>query len=344
MPKLLTDNQVQELKQAHRAVRDKRVADWIKAIIMVNDGYEYEEIRKVLLLDESTVRRAVKRFKDRGVNGLLETKYIGGNNKKLTAKQEEQLRRFLEINTQRDTLAIQEHVNSLYKVNYSQSGITSLLHRLGFVYKKPRVIPGKVDKKKQEQFIKKYNRIKAGLKEEDKIYFGDASHPTHNTKAEYGWILRGKKNDKYIKTNTGRQRLNLNGVINLEEQTAIVNHEETVNKEAVIQILEGIKEAQPRGKVYIIWDNARYHHAKDVKAWLSENKRFKILFLPPYSPNLNIIERLWRFYHKKVTANQYFESFEEFKRQTLDFFKDLNKYEAELTTLLTDNFQTFPAI
>jgi transposase len=71
--------------------------------------------------------------------------------------------------------------------------------------------------------------------------------------------------------------------------------------------------------------------------------RFKLLFLPPYSPNLNLIERLWRFFHQKVTYNHYFETFGEFKDAALTFFKNLKQYEKELSTLLTDSFQLFPA-
>jgi len=344
MSKILTKEEIVSLKDAHRLVANKRIADWIKAILMVDDGYGYGEIERVLLLNESTVRRAIKRFKKRGVNGLLETKYIGGNNKLLTNAEEKQIKVFLEINTQQTTIEIRDHIKTVYQVKYSLSGVTKLLHRLGFTYKKPKIIPGKADLKKQDKFIKKYNRVKENLRENDRIYFGDASHPTHNTKADYGWILKGKKNDKWIKSNTGRKRLNLNGVINLKHQEAIVLSEETINADAVISLLEKIKKKQPKGKAYLIWDNARYHHAKKVKEWLNKNKRFKILFLPPYSPNLNIIERLWRFYHKKVTASQYFESFEEFKRKTLDFFKNLKKYKKELSSLLTDNFQTFDPV
>jgi len=340
MPKILTDEEIISLKEKHKLIANKRIADWIKAILMLDQGYSYEEIENVLLISEDTTRRAVNRFKKDGVNGLVTSRYQGGESF-LSDKQEQDLKLFLSINTQQTTVEIQEHIFDLYRVKYSTSGVTKLLHRLGFTYKKPKIIPGKVDLKKQDKFIKKYNRVKKNLRKNDRIYFGDASHPTHNTKADYGWILKGKKNDKYIKTNTGRKRLNLNGVINLEHHTAIVTHEETINADAVIRLLEGIKKKQPKGKAYLIWDNARYHHAIKVREWLSKNKRFKILFLPPYSPNLNIIERLWRFYHKKVTASQYFENFEEFKRKTLDFFKNLKKHKKELSSLLTDNFQTF---
>lgn len=186
------------------------------------------------------------------------------------------------------------------------------------------------------------DRIKAVLGQNDQIYFLDATHPQHNTQPEYGWILKGKENDKCIKTNSGRDRLNLNVALSLYDKTAIVLEEETINAEATINLLKAIAEKQKRGKVYIILDNAKHHHALLVRRWCLHHPRFKLIFLPAYSPNLNLIERLWRFFHQRVTWNRYFETFEEFKTTTLAFFKNLKQYQTELSTLLTDNFQRLP--
>ncbi len=81
-------------------------------------------------------------------------------------------------------------------------GITKLLHRLGFAYKKPKIIPGKVDRVKQEAFLKTYWETKASLGVKDRMYFLDSTHPQHNTQPSYGWILKGKTNDKLVKTNS----------------------------------------------------------------------------------------------------------------------------------------------
>ncbi len=89
-------------------------------------------------------------------------------------------------------------------------------------------------------------------------------------------------------------------------------------------------------------DKASHHRSKQVALWLKRHRRFKALFLPAYSPNLNLIERLWRFFHTKVAWNRYFETFKEFRRVTLRFFKNMARYGPELDKLLTDNFQLIP--
>lgn len=337
----LTEEQVTVLKQAHKTIKDKKLADRIKAVLSLNAGFSYSNIATILLLDEGTLRRYVQRFQEKGIDGLLEYRYNGGQSR-LTILQQKAVKEYFTEQTPQTAKQAVAYIQSMYGIRYSQIGITKVLHRLGFVYKNPKVIPGKVDIDKQEAFLKQYKTTKAGLGEKDRIYFLDATHPQHNTKPFYGWILKGKAYDKYIKTNSGRDRLNLNGAINYQEKTAIVLEEKTINQEATLRLLEAIKKNQKSGKVYLILDNAKYHHAKLVRNWILNHPRFKLLYLPAYSPNLNLIERLWRFFHQKVTNNRYFETFKEFKQETLNFFENLKQYETELTTLLTDNFQTLP--
>lgn len=337
----LTEEQVTQLKLAHKQTREKKLADRIKAILYVHFGLSYREIAKLLLFDEVTVRRYYKQFQERGIEGLLEYRYSGGYSR-LTTIQKQGIKDYFKEHTPRTAKEAVDQIQKTHGVVYSMIGVTKLLHRLGFVYKKPKVIPGKVDRLKQEAFLQTYQETKAKLGSNDSMYFLDSTHPQHNTKPSYGWILKGKANDKYIKTNSGRDRLNLNGALNINDKTAIVLEEKTINAIAMINLLGVIAKKQRRGKVYVVLDNAKHHHAVVVRRWRLHHPRFKFMFLPTYSPNLNLIERLWRFFHQKVTWNRYFETFKEFKSTTLEFFKNLNLYQKELSTLLTDKFQLLP--
>ncbi len=341
MPKLvLSDSEVLALKFAHKSTRDKKVADRIKAIIYLHFGLSYKEVAKLLFFDEVTLSRYVKKFKAEGVEGLMEMRYKGGQTK-LTDFQETELKNYLTSNTKRTAKEICNFIEEKYKIKFSVIGVTKLLHRLGFSYKKPKVIPGKADNLKQAEFVAKYKEIKEALKPHDQIYFVDSTHPEHNTKPSCGWILKGKANDKIIKTNTGRERLNLAGALNLNTKEALVLSEKTINKFVTLKLIKKLQKAQPTGKIYLILDNASYHHAKLVSNYV-KRKRVKLIFLPSYSPNLNTIERLWKFFHIQVTYNHYFETFEEFKQESLRFFRNLQRYKPELETLLTDNFQLLP--
>ena len=118
--------------------------------------------------------------------------------------------------------------------------------------------------------------------------------------------------------------------------------EETINRYAMMRLLLTLEEKQPMGEIYVIADNASYNHSYTLNLFLDDHPRIHLKYLPPYSPNLNIIERLWRFFHEKH-HDKYFEKFKEFEEAVLTFFQNINQYNGELKTLLTDSFQTLPA-
>jgi len=343
MPKgFLTEEQYQLLRLAHKAQREKRLADRIKAILMLHSGFTYFQITQALLIDETTTRRYLTQYQHKGIDGLLEMHYSGGSTR-LTTVQEQEIKLFLTVNTKRTAKEIVDYVAKAYSVNYSVIGITKLLHRLGFTYKKPKIVPGKADPVKQEQFLSVYQGIKDNLAAKDQIYFVDSTHPEHNTKPAYGWILKGKINDKYIKTNTGRERLNLTGAIRLNDKQTTVFEGQTVNSKSTLKLIKKLEKKQPVGKIFLILDNASYHHSKEVGNYTKHKRRIKLIFLPPYSPNLNPIERLWRLMHQRLSWNHYFATYYDFRKQTLKFFRNIQNYRPELDTLITDNFQLLPA-
>ncbi|MCP5004367.1 MAG: hypothetical protein GY941_10590 [Planctomycetes bacterium] len=116
-------------------------------------------------------------------------------------------------------------------------------------------------------------------------------------------------------------------------------YSDTINAQSTISLLKKIESKHPESEyVYAICDNARYYRSKKVKEYL-ENSKLKLLFLPPYSPNLNLIERLWKYFRKKVLYNKYYETFDEFKKACKSFFRRSKKYKKDISSLLTENFQ-----
>jgi transposase len=82
----------------------------------------------------------------------------------------------------------------------------------------------------------------------------------------------------------------------------------------------------------------RFHYELMVMEFLKTSKII-LIFLPTYSPNLNLIERLWKFFHEKVTNNRYYKKFEDFEFATMGFFENLSCYKKEFSVRLKDNFQ-----
>ena len=340
MSHFLSSTEVAYLRTMHKKSDRKRVIDKIKAILMLNSGYSYELIAEVLLIDDSTIRRWYTRYKEDGIEGLLADFYLGGGSY-LTEKQQKALIEQLESHVYLTAKEICAYVLKRFKIDYTVKGMTDLLHSLGFRYKKPKHVPGKANIDNQVEFIAAYEKLKKNKKHEDRIYFMDGVHPLHNSQPAYGWIRTGT--DMVLQSNTGRERLNLNGAYNIEDHTAVVQEAESINAQLTVSLLKEMMKNQPLGLLYVILDNARYYRSEMVRNFVKKNNRIKLVFLPPYSPNLNIIERLWKFFKKKITYNKYYEKFSVFREFCLRFFKNLGKYRAELETLMTDNFQLIQA-
>ena len=331
----LSREKIAELESVHRSLRDKRQADRVKAVIALARGWSPAQVAEILLFDEKTSRHYFERYQQDGADALLEDHYQGAT-PKLNDHQMQELDRYLQDHLFTDANAVIAYIDKTYHVHYSVGGVTDLLHRLGFSYKKPAHVPGKQDPAQQEVFIDEYERLKATKGDNDPIYFADATHPQHNSIPAYGWIKKGK--EKALKANCGRQRLNINGAIDSETLEPVTGFYETINAQAALDLFRKIEAKHPDADaIYIIVDNARYYRSRWLKQKLKGTK-IKLIFLPPYSPNLNLIERYWKFFKKKVLNNRYYETFDEFRQACKSFFRKRKKYLPELRTLLTENF------
>lgn len=332
----LTQEELACLQHEHRHAGDKRYADRLKAVYLLGKDWQVSDVAEALLMDRESVRNHYKRYRKGGLKALLSNE-AGGSESALNLQQRNQLSEYLQTHLCLTAKQVAHYVQATWQVSYSERGMSQLLYRLGFVYKKPKLIPGKADAERQRTFIEEYRKLKENLQPEDRIYFMDATHPHHNPIAGYGWIKRGK--DHEIRSNTGRQRLNINGVIDCSDLSAIVRYDDTINAQSTIALFQQIEAQNPNAaRINIICDNARYYHAQVVKDFLT-NSKIELVFLPPYAPNLNLIERFWKFFKKTILYSKYYETFAKFEQACDDFFKGLEKYQTNLRSLLTENFQ-----
>lgn len=332
----LTKSEIIAIRNLHSKCPVKKVADKFKALLLLDKGFSCVEVGEILLLDDDTIRKYRNQYLAQGVDSLLSDNN-NGTQPYLSESQLKKLDAHLQESVYSDSKGIRNWIEQNFNVKYTASGSLSLLKRMGFVYKKPVLTPCKANLEKQKAFVAEYRELKSSLSEEDQIYFVDGVHPQHNTIAEYGWIKKGKT--KHLKTNNGRQRININGAINLDTKQVIFVEDERINAQTMIALLQQILKTQKEGKIHIILDNARYYHAMIVKEFLTDNPRIRLHFLPPYSPNLNIIERLWHILKKKVVYNKFHLRFCDFKTAVMKFFEDEVWMSEEFENVLTDNFQ-----
>jgi transposase len=333
MFKFLSKIQRKELLDELKIERSRRYAERIKVILLLDEGQTYKNISHFLFLDEGTIANYKKRYREGGLVGLITDDYKTKRTK-LNEFEELQLADDVDLNFFLSAKEITFHVKNKFKITYSVSGMNNLLHRLGFTFKKAKGVPGKAKKSDQNRFLNIYR----GLKPHGKVYFGDATHPLHNTILSYGWIKKGC--EKEIFTNSGRNRVNIFGAISINDLDVVTKTYKTIDQFSVCDFLIKLREKNPNGeKLYLILDQGPSNKALAVRA-LAKFFNIKIIFLPAYSPNLNPIERLWKFFKKKVLYGQYYEKFQQFNIVCNSFFKGIQKYRSELKTLITDNFST----
>jgi transposase len=208
--------------------------------------------------------------------------------------------------------------------------------------KKPRLGPGQCPKQ-TIQYENLY-RIKVLLLLSEAgifhLVFGDPTHKVHNTIPGKCWQEKGAKNTMVLSSNSGRKRVTILGFMNPTELkfSSLVTESNADRYSNEIAHKE-LRKDYPDGKeIIVIQDNARYNHSfasgTSIKAL-----NITPFFLPPYCPNLNLIERLWKFMKKKIMKNTYYPTFLDFWQAILNFCGNLNIFYQEIKSIFSQKFQ-----
>ncbi len=211
---------------------------------------------------------------------------------------------------------------------------------MGLRFRKLGMIPAKADADEQAAFLdeKLWPRLRQAQRLRRVVCFVDAAHFVHGTFLGYLWcfvrlLVRGP---------SGRKRFNVLGAIDAvtHELTTVVN-DTVIDAMAVCDLLRKLAGRYAGSPVTLVLDNARYQKCEVVRS-LAAELGIELLYLPAYSPNLNLIERLWKFVKKEVLACRYYEDFARFRAAIVDCLEGVEgKHKAAIASLLTLNFQTF---
>ncbi len=192
----------------------------------------------------------------------------------------------------------------------------------------------------QQEFLQ--NQLQPALnsaaKGEIHLFFIDAAHFVFGTYLCYVWsILR-----LCIRAASGRQRYNVLGSWNaITRELITITNTTVVNKETMCELLMKLAAMKLTKPVTVVLDNARYQRNKTVQDLANELK-IKLLYLPSYSPNLNLIERLWGFMKRTAVYGKYHANFAAFQASIEKVISEINTTHAmALATLMTPRFQTF---
>ena len=318
---------------------ETRLTRRANALLLLDDGMSCQEIAKVLYLDDDTIRYWYELYSEKGPIWLADFGYKG-RACELTAAQQDALKSWVAQSLPQTTTVVGEWIEKSYGVSYSRSALIKLLRRNDMEYRKPELVPPKLDPVKQQVFIDGYEKLLNTLGDDEAVAFADAVHPTHAVRPAGCWAPKDTK--IAIAGTSGRQRLNLHGAVDLETGATHMIEVTTVDAVSTIALLMAIVTMYPTKRlIHVFLDNARYHHAVLVQEWLARHgSRIKLHFIPIYCPHLNPIERLWGLMHRHVTHNRCHATYNDFCRSVLHFLRqEVPKNWAAFCDSVTDNFR-----
>lgn len=306
-----------------------------QAIIMSTEKLSVPDIARFIRYEEQTIREWLTAFEDTRVSSIF-VHYNGNENAaKLTREQKseisETLKRpdglpydFLNISD------IKEYINTTFGVVYeSDQSYYYLLKNCGLSWKLPSPFDIRRNDKLVEQRITEIrNEIKPLLTKSDTVVFAaDEARINYDEEVRRCWLQKGKKTVIKIKRDKSQSQSYF-GALNLLTHKHELIRQNWQDTENTIETLRELTRRYPNKKLYIIWDNARWHRSKELRTLLGTGNEFEhihFIWLPPYAPDENPQEHVWKYGKEKIRS-KHFDSFDELR----------NKFEGSIASKIFD--------
>jgi transposase len=288
------------IARRRQQTRDYRLDMRLSTLLWRDDGMTEFEIAHLLGVCERTVRNWLRLYRQKGLDALC-TLHYKGDPGELTSSQAEQLKAEIQTGRFRCARQVREWIQATFGIACSLSSTKRLLEHLGCSFHKTTGFLFKAHRDKQEEFVQKYEADRPSEGEATRRHFVDACHPVWGLDLVYScWLLHGQR--LLVGIGGGRKGLNILGAYSPqgEEYLDLRVPKGTISAAQVIELLTKMRQRHPETTKFILYlDNARYQHARAVREWVEAEKahgvEFVLDFLPAYSPNLNLIDRLWKF-------------------------------------------------
>lgn len=305
---------------------------------MSEPGPGSERIAAIAGCSRNFVDRLIHSYNNKGIDSVLEIAPIPGRPGRLKGHMDE-ISGKLESEAPRSSAETAHIIRDISGISFSLTWVRETMYRCGLRFIKTQPIPGRACPERQKECISALQPIIDEAEEgKRKLYFMDAVHFTLGAFTCHVWC----KEPLYLKTGAVENRFNLLGCVDPFSLDIIQSHSMVyVDADQTKAFLEKVRAASGDAPVSIVLANARYQHCQAVKDKAAE-LGISLIFLPPYSPNLNIIERLWKYTRRHVLAGKYFDYPARFHEALRHFFGvNYINHKPSLSSLLTLNFQSF---
>jgi transposase len=341
-PIVLTADQQEEIERRREATLDRRIYQRLTAVLAVAAGKSREEVAELLGVSLTQLSQWLRVFRNQGLDSLCEI-HNKGDPGKLTPQQVEQLKAKVSTGCFRNSDQIRHWIQATFSVSYSSSGVKELLKRIGVTYHKVTGFLWKADPDKQHAFVQRVARHQRAAKRQDaprtRRYYVDACHPVWGLDLVFCcWLLLGQR--LLVGMGSGRKRLNILGGYCPDDHEYVDYRltRDNINGEQFINFMRLLRSLHPETEKFILYvDGAKYYDSAVVKAWLKRHPEFHLSQIPAYSPNVNLIERMWKFLRAKALS-RWHQTFEDMQAAVSEGLDHLEDYRGELQTLMTEKF------
>ena len=341
-PIVLTAEEQKEIERRRKGTLDRRVYQRLTAVLAVAAGKTREEVAELLGVGLTQLSEWLRVFRNQGLDALCEI-HNKGDPGKLTPHQIEQLKAKVSTGCFRNSDQIRDWIESSFAVKYSSSGLKDLLKRIGVTYHKVSGFLWKGDPDKQHAFVKRIARHKREAKSQGaprtRRYYVDACHPVWGLDLVFCcWLLLGQR--LLVGMGSGRKRLNILGGYCPDDHEYVDYRltRDNINGEQFVNFLRLLSSLHPETEKFILYvDGAKYFRSPVVKEWLKRHPEFHLSRIPAYSPNVNLIERMWKFMRAKALC-KWHKTFEDMQAAVSEVLDHLENYRGELQSLMTEKF------
>lgn len=310
-------------------------------------GYPRNVVADIARVDLDSVTNYVKRYTDGGLQGLLKDNYAAPKSR-LEAHTGE-LKDLLEKKTPHTVNQAIAMVFEHTGIRLKHTACQAFLKKIGMKCRRCGLMPGKaLDDPKQQEAQQAFhdNKLQPRLDEAKQgqrtVLFVDAAHFVMGAFLGMVWCFARK----VLPSASGRKRHNVLGAYDpIRHEAITVTNDTYINQGVFCEFLDKIAGAYADTgcPITLILDNARYQKCQSVADKAAE-LGIELLYLPPYSPNLNLIERLWRFVKKAVLYSTHYDKFDAFRNSIDTCIAELGtRFKANMQTLMTMKFQLFSA-
>jgi transposase len=337
-----TQEQIDELDYERYHYPHPKVQRKMEAVYLKSQGLSSAEICRLCRICKTTLVTYLRQYQEGGIERLKELGY-GGKTSALD-EHRDTLKAYFEEHPPRSAKEAQDEIERLTGIQRSPTQIREFLHRIGMTPRKVGYVPGKssAPEKQAEQEAFREQELEPRLEEarngKRAVLFMDAAHFVHSVFLGWVWCFTRL----FVASSSGRKRFNVLGAVDAVTKRIFTFTNEThINAASVCALLDAIAAYYGAMPITLVLDNVRYQKCQLVRDYAAA-LGIELLFLPSYSPHLNLIERLWRFVRKKCLYSKYYADFSAFKQAIVNCLQNANsEHPEELESLLTLNFQSF---